>query len=73
MTFNSVDKIAQSLTEFMRSIATDACPMDEIPADIPSGFSHVDVGSEASGGKRTNIDNISALILSATGYSLYID
>lgn len=54
MTANSVDKVAESLTEFIRSITTDACPMDEIPSDISSGFPHVDVGSEASGGKRTN-------------------
>ncbi|MCI4382712.1 hypothetical protein PGIGA_G00017930 [Pangasianodon gigas] len=50
MTANSVDKVAESLTDFIRSIATDACPMDEIPTDIPSGFPHVDLGSEASGG-----------------------
>lgn len=61
MTANSVDKVAESLTEFIRSIATDACPMDEIPTDKPSNFPHVDVGSEAPGGKRTNIDNTSAL------------
>lgn len=63
MTANSVDKVAESLTDFIRSIATDACPMDEIPTDIPSAFPHVDVGSEASGGKRTNIDYTSALLL----------
>lgn len=63
MTANSVDKVSESLTDFIRAIATDVCPMDEIPPDIPSGFPHVDVRSEASGGKRTNRDCISALLL----------
>lgn len=63
MTANSVDKVAESLTEFIRCITTDACAMDEIPTDIPSGFPRVDVGSEASGGKRTNMDSTSALLL----------
>ncbi|KAI5102300.1 E3 SUMO-protein ligase EGR2a [Silurus meridionalis] len=49
MTANSVDKVAETLTDLIRSIAPDACPMDEI-ADIPSGFPHVNVGSEASAG-----------------------
>lgn len=63
MTANSVDQVAESLTDFIRSITTDACPMDDIPTDIPSGFPHVDLGSEASGGKDTNIDYTSALLL----------
>lgn len=63
MTANSVDKVAESLTDFIHSIATDACPMDEIRSEIPSAFPHVDLGSEASGGKRTNIDRASALLL----------
>lgn len=70
MTANSVDKVAESLTEFLRSITTDACHMDEIPTNIPSGFPRVDVRSEASGGKRTNMDYTSALLLSNV---IYID
>lgn len=61
MTANSV--VADSLNDFIRCIATDPCPMDEIPTDISNGFPHVDVGSEASGGKSPNISDQTALPL----------
>ncbi|TSN67073.1 Early growth response protein 2b [Bagarius yarrelli] len=50
MTANSVDQVAESLTDFIRSIATDPCPMDEIPPEIPSGFSHVGMERGVSAG-----------------------
>ncbi|KAI4873327.1 hypothetical protein NFI96_029082 [Prochilodus magdalenae] len=54
MTTESVDRVAESLSEFLRSIPT--YPMDEIPSSLASGFSNVDAGSgseefrEAAGG-----------------------
>ncbi|KAL7873293.1 hypothetical protein AOLI_G00123640 [Acnodon oligacanthus] len=53
MTTKSVDKVAESLSEFLRSIPV--YPMDEIPSSLPSGFANVDAGngsefSEAAGG-----------------------
>lgn len=51
MTANTVDKVAESITDFIHSISTEACSMDEITSALPVDFSHVDEVNEASGGK----------------------